>query len=139
MKKVKGFTLIELMIVVAIIAILAGVAIPMYSAYMARGKVVEAQSKLTSARVEMEQYYQDHRAYNGTGTPCAAGWPLATTYFTYGCVASTANTYTVTATNAANQGLGAAGSYVYTIDSGGIKTTTAFPGGKTSTNTWISK
>lgn len=138
MKSQRGFTLIEILIVVAIVGILAKVAMPMYSSYIARGKVIEAQSTLTSARVAMEQYYQDHRAYNATGTPCAAGWPAATTYFTYGCV-PTASTYTITATNAAGQGLGAADSYVYTINESNTKTTTAFPGGKSSTTTWISK
>lgn len=138
MKSQRGFTLIEIMIVVAIVGILATVAAPMYSSYMARGKVVEAQSSLTSARVTMEQYYQDHRAYNTTGTPCAAGWPAATTYFTYGCV-PTASAYTITATNVAGQGIGTAGSYVYTINESNTKATTAFPGGKTSLNTWISK
>jgi len=128
----RGFTMIELMITVAIVGILSAVALPMYTSYMARGKVVEAQSSLTSARVTMEQYYQDHRTYvSGT---C----PAATTYFSYAC-ALAANTYTITATSLAGQGLGAAGSYVYTIDQNNAKTTTAFPGGKTSTNTWISK
>lgn len=134
----RGFTLIELLIVVAIVGILSAVALPMYTAYIAQGKVVEAQSALTSARVAMEQFYQDHRAYNATGTPCVAGWPAATAYFTYDC-APAANTYTITASNAANQGLGAAGSYVYTINESNTKATTAFPGGKTSASAWISK
>lgn len=138
MKKLRGFSLIELMIVVAIVGLLAKVALPMYSTYMARGKVVEAQSALTSARVVMEQYYQDHRAYDAAGTPCVANWPAASAYFTYGCV-PTASTYTITATNVANQGLGAAGSYVYTIDSNNNKATAASPGGNTSANSWISK
>jgi type IV pilus assembly protein PilE len=138
MKKQRGFTLVEIMIVVAIVAILSAVALPAYTSYMARGKLVDAQSALTSGRVSMEQYYQDHRAYNATGTPCAAGWPAATTYFTYGC-AATSTTFTITATSAANQGLGAAGSYVYTINESNTKATTAFPGGKTSATTWISK
>lgn len=138
MKKQRGFSLIEIMIVVAIVGILSAVAMPMYSTYMARGKVVEAQSALTSARVVMEQYYQDHRAYDVAGTPCVAGWPAASAYFTYGCV-PTASTYTITATNVANQGLDAAGSYAYTIDSNNTKATTAFPGGRSSTTTWITK
>ena len=132
MKKQRGFSLIELMIVVVIVGILAKVALPMYTSYMARGKLVDAQSTLTTARVAMEQYYQDHRTY--VGATC----PAATTYFTYGCTTA-ANTFTITATNAANQGLGAAGSYVYTINESNVKATTAFPGGQTSASTWISK
>lgn len=141
----RGFTLIELLIVVAIIGILVKVAIPMYSSYMVRGKLVEAQSTLTSSRVVMEQYYQDHRAYDATGTPCTSGWPAATSYFTYGCVpaissaSSPSNTYTITATSAAGQGLGAAGSYVYTINESNTKSTLKFAGATTNSNTWVSK
>ncbi|MFA6970840.1 MAG: prepilin-type N-terminal cleavage/methylation domain-containing protein [Gallionella sp.] len=133
MKMQRGFTLIEIMIVVAIVGILSAVAIPMYSSYMARGKLVDAQSTLTTARMALEQYYQDHRTYVG-GT-C----PAATAYFTYDCGTPTVNAYTITASNAANQGLGAAGSYAYTIDQNNTKATTAFPGNRTSATTWISK
>lgn len=132
MNKQKGFSLIELMIVVAIVAIIARVALPAYTSYMARGKLVDAQSALTSGRVAMEQYYQDNRTYVG-GT-C----PASTTYFSYACTLA-ATTYTITASNVANQGLGAAGSYKYTINQDNVKATSAFPGGQTSANTWISK
>ena len=57
MRMQRGFTLIEIMIVVAIVGILSAVALPMYTAYMARGKLVEAQSALTSARGLLEQNY----------------------------------------------------------------------------------
>ncbi|PIX05556.1 MAG: pilus assembly protein PilE, partial [Gallionellales bacterium CG_4_8_14_3_um_filter_54_18] len=93
---------------------------------------VEAHSALTTARIQMEQFYQDNRTY--VGATC----PAATTYFSYACTLA-ANTFTITASSAANQGLGAAGSYVYTINQSNAKTTTAFPGEKPSTTTWISK
>src|SRR6202158_4594192 len=97
MKPVKGFTLVELMIVVAIIAILASIAMPAYNAYILRGTFAEAASSLAAPRVKMEQYYQDQRTYAavaGVPNPCVSP---ATVNFTVSCTNITATTYTVQA------------------------------------------
>jgi type IV pilus assembly protein PilE len=65
-----GFTLIELMVVIAIIGILAAIAVPQYNDYIRRSQVTEATSTLTDYRVRLEQYYQDNRNY---GVPPACG------------------------------------------------------------------
>lgn len=109
----KGFTLIELMIVVVIIGILASIAIPAYSDYVIRGKLQEGTSGLSAGRVRMEQFYQDNRTY--VGAPC----PAATTNFTYACSALTATTYTITAT-----GVGGIASFVFNINQANTKGTT---------------
>jgi type IV pilus assembly protein PilA len=64
----KGFTLIELMIVVAIIGILAAVAIPAYQDYIARAQVSEAVSLLGSGKTPLTEYFTDKGQF-----PSAAG------------------------------------------------------------------
>lgn len=67
----KGFTLIELMIVVAIIGILAAIAFPSYSAYVARARRADARTQLLQAAQFMQRFYAANDAYDqnraGTG------------------------------------------------------------------------
>ena len=133
----RGFTLIESMIVVSIIAILASVALPSYSAYASRGKISQATSQLGGMSVTLQQYYQDNRSYAGA---CAAGstapLPSATNGdFTYSCPKLTETEYSVVATG--KSGTRVAG-LVYTIDQNGNRATTAAPAGwATSTACWV--
>lgn len=71
----RGFTLIELMIVVAIVAILAAVAYPSYRDYVLRGRIAEGTAGLQTLKADMERHYQNNRTYadvpNGATSPCS--------------------------------------------------------------------
>src|SRR5579862_219262 len=125
-----GFTLIEVMIVVAIVAILAAIAIPSYQDYITRGRIVEATAGLGDGRAKMEQFFQDNRQYP-TATPGCVVAPTAATTgstvqltqlqnFLLSC-ASTANTYTITATGNAG---GPMAGFVYTVTESNVRATT---------------
>ena len=61
--KLSGFTLIELMITVAILAIIAAVAIPSYTSYVDRGKRAEARTALLDIAARQERHYSNKRKY----------------------------------------------------------------------------
>ena len=123
MSNCRGFTLIELMITVVIIAILAAVALPNYNNYVLRGKITEATAQLSTMRIKMEQFFQDNRTYagacvGGTVAPLPSGENAK--YFTYSCPAKDATTFLVQADGVA--GAGMAG-FTYTIDQNGNRRT----------------
>jgi type IV pilus assembly protein PilE len=131
----KGFTLVELVIAVAIVSILAAVALPAYQDYIRRGKLAEAYTNLASQRVKMEQFYQDTRTYNNACQPnTVAPKPADTVNFRYTCAIAD-QTYTVTATGLATGNLNG---FVFTVDQNNNRATTGVPAGWTSSaNCWI--
>ncbi len=136
MRVARGFTLIEVMITVAVVGILAAVAYPSYSDYVMRGKIGEATTGLQEARVRMEQFYLDSRTFLN-GAACGTTLPTSR-YFGFTC-AATASTYTVTATGIAGQGMNG---FTYTIDQSNTRRTTALPTaqwGTTPATCWVVK
>lgn len=145
MQRNDGFTLIELLVTIAIIALLAGIAVPQYSNYITRSRIPEATTALGDARVRFEQHFQDNRAYNAagiTGTNATTGCPNAVTpagttfqFFTVTCSNMGANTFTVSAT-----GTGPMAGFVFTVNEAGTRATTGVPAGWTANaNCWVTK
>ena len=137
-----GFTLIELMIAVAIIGILAAVAIPQYRDYVTRSRLADASSGLTTMRAQMERYYQDNRTYANAGnfvSPCNNATASARTFgnFLVSC------TGTLDATQFTLQAVGSSSSsgFTFTINHQDVRATTALPAswGSTCTSKWIMK
>lgn len=131
----RGFTLLELMITVAIVGILAAIALPSYFDFVMRSKIIDGTTKLSDMRSKMEKYFADNRSYLN-GATCGAtylGNPAAD-YFTIACgpPAPTATSYTFVATGIAARGMGG---FQYTIDQTNAKATTLVPAGWTTAAT----
>lgn len=131
-----GFTLVELIVVLAIVAVLASIAVPQYLDFMRRGRLVEATTRLADHRVRMEQYYLDNRRYDDDTGNC--GWPVAPAgdgdAFALGCTAS-AGFYTITATGVAARGMQG---FVYSIDQANARRTPGVPPGWVPSDTcWV--
>ena len=95
---VAGFTLIEVVTVVAIVAILTAIAIPNYFQFIARGHRSDARATLTTAAQWMERWRTERGTYNGAALPATLARSPATGTQTYAIgVAPAGNTYTLTA------------------------------------------
>src|SRR2546428_607418 len=131
-----GFTLIEVMITVAIVAILAAVAIPSYTDYITRSKIQEATSSLLSMRTKLEQYYQDNRTFFGA---CVAGTvapkPAGLKYFTIDCPTLNNTQYLVPETGIAGTDMAL---FTFSIDQANTRQTTNVPPGWTApASCWV--
>ncbi len=134
-----AFSLIELMVALAIVAIIAMVTVPSYRDHMLRARIPEATSGLLLTGMRLEQYYQDHRSYaTDVAQGCGVAMPPAA-HFAFNCaVPADGQSFTLTASG---RGDAAMSGFAYTLDHLGNQRTTALPDtwGSAPANCWIEK
>lgn len=128
----RGFTLVEVMITVAIVIILAAVAVPQYTAYITRGRIPDATSALATKQVLIEQFFLDNRTY--AGAKACDNDTTTSKYFTFACSEATATTFRLTAT-----GRGAMDGFSYSVNQAGTKSSSGPTGWTGSNSCWITK
>jgi type IV pilus assembly protein PilE len=102
----KGFTLIELVITVAIIGILAAIAYPSYQSYLMKGRRAAAQSYLMDLAQAQQRYLLDRRAYGATEAELGYTTPTdVASFYTIAVAAPAGNppSFTITATATGKQ------------------------------------
>jgi type IV pilus assembly protein PilE len=127
MRQSRGFSLMELLIAIAIIGIIMAIAVPGYREHVRRGAVEEGLAEMGRGQIAIEQYFLDNRTY--VGAPLPAG--TSRFAITYAAGQPTATTYTLVATGSGN-----VSGFVYTLNEQGVRATT---GGDWGTNAgcWI--
>lgn len=131
-----GFTLIELMIVIAIIGMLSAVAYPSYMENIKRGHIADALADLSNVVFNMEQSYQENRSYQDPldADKCAVA-DFASDYFSFSCASGSRTTFLWTASSVSG-GVWASGGYQYNIDQDSVKKTLLYDGSTVNYSDW---
>lgn len=137
LRQERGFTLIEVMVVVLIIAILAAIAIPNYTEYVQRGRRAEAKTALH----QIAQWQERRRTETNMYVTATAGLPAGLATVTSGgatlytvTVDTTAAPYLLTATRAGPMATDPCGDF--TLTGLGVRGNANLSGGRTSADCW---
>ncbi len=138
MTKFRGFTLIELMITIAVVAIIAAIAIPSFNAQVRKSRRSEAMQVLSDARVRQESWRAGHATYGTTGnvafgTSDFYSFTLATPggNCANGVTASSANSFRLTATASGAQASDSTCATLVLTNLCGVVSKTSTPAGGT--------
>jgi type IV pilus assembly protein PilE len=115
-RRVRGFTLIEVMIVAAAVAIMAAIALPSYYSSVQKSRRSDAKSALMGAAGQLERYFTERNTY-ATATLGSGGVYPSTSlnaYYTLTFAGQTATTYTLRAAPAGQQVGDPCGTFTYT-------------------------
>ena len=137
-KRLPGFTLLEVMITVAIVGILASIALPMYFDQVTRSKIIDGTTRLGDFRSKMEKYFMDNRRYVTVagGAVCGIPDPLpaASDAFAITFGPCTNTTYTITATGRPAYGMSA--NFIYQVDQTNAKSSVGPAGWLAAPTCW---
>jgi type IV pilus assembly protein PilE len=131
----KGFTLIEVLITIAIVGILTAISLPAYRDYITRGKIPEATAALAAKQIQLEQFFQDSRTYV-SATGCTSD-TTTSQFFDFSCTGQSTTSFLLSAI-----GKGTMAGFTYTLNERNLKTTSEVPSGwsKPDPNTcWVTK
>jgi general secretion pathway protein G len=113
-KREDGFTLIELMIVIAVLGILAGIAIPKFSGVQDKAEIAAAKSELKSIQTGLEMYYAENNEYPTTSLSAISEYVQIDNIDNYGVDTLKSDEYIIKSKSM--------GGYTVTLTTGGIDT-----------------